>query len=198
VIDRVTDNVKTDWIQGHPLGRKFKALVCHDGVFSTLHMWQTEELFFPIHDFGGTMWENRAGYEKWDPAKAEFLSEWATPQLVIHSELDYRLPVTEGMAAFNVLQQKGVPSRFLVFPDENHVSDPVSCRCCWCQREGVLLIQHVCSVGPEARELVGMAQGSAGLDQQVYRAGQVRRGARGEARELESIVTIDRMLFGWG
>ncbi|KAB5580827.1 Alpha/Beta hydrolase protein [Coniochaeta sp. 2T2.1] len=109
-----------NWIQGHPLGRKFKALVCHDGVFSTLHMWQTEELFFPIHDFGGTMWENRAGYEKWDPAKAELLAEWATPQLVIHSELDYRLCVTEGMAAFNVLQQKGVPSRFLVFPDENH------------------------------------------------------------------------------
>lgn len=107
-----------NWIQGHPLGRKFKALVCHDGVFSTLSQWTSEELFFPIHDFGGTLWENREGYEKWDPAR--FLSEWATPQLVIHSELDYRLPVTEGLAAFNVLQARGVPSRLLVFPDENH------------------------------------------------------------------------------
>ncbi|OIW35372.1 hypothetical protein CONLIGDRAFT_55181 [Coniochaeta ligniaria NRRL 30616] len=107
-----------NWIQGHPLGRKFKALVCHDGVFSTLHQWTSEELFFPIHDFGGTLWENREGYEKWDPAK--FLSEWATPQLIIHSELDYRLPITEGLAAFNVLQARGVPSRLVVFPDENH------------------------------------------------------------------------------
>ncbi|KAK4147911.1 Alpha/Beta hydrolase protein [Dichotomopilus funicola] len=107
-----------NWIQGHPLGRKFKALVCHDGVFSTLNQWSTEELFFPIHDFEGTIYDNRAGYEKWDPAR--FVNEWATPQLIIHSELDYRLPVTEGLAAFNVLQAKKVPSKLLMFPDENH------------------------------------------------------------------------------
>lgn len=69
-----------DWIQGHPLGRKFKALVCHDGVFSTLNQWSSEELFFPIHDFSGTIYDNRTEYEKWDPAR--FLNEWATPQLV--------------------------------------------------------------------------------------------------------------------
>lgn len=107
-----------NWIQGHPLGRKFKALVCHDGVFSTLNQYSSEELFFPLHDFGGTLWENREGYEKWDPAR--FTSEWATPQLIIHNELDYRLPVTEGLSAFNVLQSRGVPSKFLMFPDENH------------------------------------------------------------------------------
>ncbi|KAJ4290682.1 hypothetical protein N0V88_006430 [Collariella sp. IMI 366227] len=107
-----------NWIQGQPLGRKFKALVCHDGVFSTLNQWCTEELFFPIHDFEGTLEENREGYEKWDPAR--YIGEWATPQLIIHSELDYRLPVTEGLAAFNVLQAKKVPSKLLVFPDENH------------------------------------------------------------------------------
>ncbi|KAL1843736.1 hypothetical protein VTJ49DRAFT_117 [Mycothermus thermophilus] len=107
-----------NWIQGQPLGRKFKALVCHDGVFSTLNQWATEELFFPIHDFEGTLYENRAAYEKWDPAR--FANEWATPELIIHSELDYRLPVTEGLAAFNVLQAKKVPSKLLVFPDENH------------------------------------------------------------------------------
>ncbi|KAH8194578.1 hypothetical protein TruAng_011247 [Truncatella angustata] len=89
-----------NWIQGHPLGRKFKALVCHDGVFSTMSDWSTEELFFTIHDMGGTLWENREGYEKWDPAR--YAGEWATPQLIIHSELDYRLPVTEGLAAFNM------------------------------------------------------------------------------------------------
>ncbi len=67
-------------MQGNPLGRKFKALVCHDGVFSTLNQYASEELFFPIHDFGGTLWENREGYEKWDPASR--IGEWATPQLV--------------------------------------------------------------------------------------------------------------------
>ncbi|KAK8049063.1 hypothetical protein PG994_010793 [Apiospora phragmitis] len=107
-----------NWIQGHPLGRKFKALVCHDGIFSTMNDWATEELFFVIHDMGGTIWDNRAMYEKWDPAR--FTENWATPQLIIHGELDYRLPITEGLAAFNVLQTRGVPSRLLMFPDENH------------------------------------------------------------------------------
>ncbi|KAI3342602.1 prolyl oligopeptidase [Ustulina deusta] len=107
-----------NWIQGHPLGRKFKALVCHDGIFNTLADWATEELFFVIHDMGGTPWDNRELFEKWDPAA--FVSEWATPQLVIHSELDYRLPISEGLAAFNALQTRSVPSRFLMFPDENH------------------------------------------------------------------------------
>ncbi|KAK0657203.1 Alpha/Beta hydrolase protein [Cercophora newfieldiana] len=107
-----------NWIQGHPLGRKFKALVCHDGVFSTLNQWSTEELFFPIHDFEGTIYDNREAYEKWDPA--QHVNEWATPQLIIHSELDYRLPITEGLSPFNILQAKGIPSKLLMFPDENH------------------------------------------------------------------------------
>ncbi|KAL2757577.1 hypothetical protein ACRALDRAFT_2039978 [Sodiomyces alcalophilus JCM 7366] len=107
-----------NWIQGHDFGRKFKALVCHNGVFSTMNQWSTEELFFTIHDFGGPLWEKRDVYEKWDPATR--LSQWATPQLVIHNELDYRLPISEGLAMFNVLQARGVPSRLLVFPDENH------------------------------------------------------------------------------
>ncbi|KAJ9157411.1 Prolyl oligopeptidase [Pleurostoma richardsiae] len=107
-----------NWIQGHPLGRKFKALVCHDGCFSTLNQYATDELFFPIHDFGGPFYENRDGYAKWDPAS--FADSWATPELIIHNELDYRLPISEGLAAFNVLQNRGVPSRFVMFPDENH------------------------------------------------------------------------------
>jgi dipeptidyl aminopeptidase/acylaminoacyl peptidase len=107
-----------NWIQGHDLGRRFKCLVCHDGVFSTLNQWSTEELFFPEHDFKGTLWENRAEYEKWDPAK--HTGNWLTPMLVIHNELDYRLPISEGLAMFNVLQARGIPSKFVMFPDENH------------------------------------------------------------------------------
>ncbi|RDW64006.1 dipeptidyl-peptidase-like protein V [Coleophoma crateriformis] len=107
-----------NWIQGHPLGRKFKALVTHDGVFSTLNQYSSEELFFPHHDFSGTLWDNRENYEKWDPAA--HVKNWATPHLIIHNELDYRLPIAEGLAPFNVLQTKGIPSKFLTFPDENH------------------------------------------------------------------------------
>ncbi|KAK2628346.1 hypothetical protein QTJ16_002992 [Diplocarpon rosae] len=107
-----------NWIQGHPLGRKFRALVTHDGVFCTLNQYASEELFFPLHDFGGSLWENREVYEKWDPSK--YTGEWATPHLIIHNELDYRLPIGEGLAPFNVLQSRGVQSKFLTFSDENH------------------------------------------------------------------------------
>jgi len=107
-----------NWVQGHPLGREFKALVCHDGIFTTMADWATEELFFTMHDMGGNIWEARDLYSKWDPAA--HVGEWKTPQLVIHSELDYRLPVSEGLAAFNALQVREVESRLLVFPDENH------------------------------------------------------------------------------
>jgi dipeptidyl aminopeptidase/acylaminoacyl peptidase len=109
-----------NWIQGHSLGRKFKAIVTHDGVFSTLNQYSSDELFFPCHDFGGTLWESREIYKKWDPAR--YIKNWATPHLIIHNELDYRLPISEGLAPFNVLQSMGIPSKFLTFPDENHVS----------------------------------------------------------------------------
>lgn len=78
----------------------------------------SDEQWFPVHDLGGVYWENREEWEKWDPAR--YTQNWATPQLTIHSELDYRLPISEGLAAFNVLQGRGIKSRFLAFPDEGH------------------------------------------------------------------------------
>ena len=107
-----------NWIQGHPLGRRFKALVCHDGVFSMTNQMSSDEQYFPNHDLGGPYWRAMENWEKWNPAR--FTGEWKTPQLVIHNELDYRLPISEGLAVFNVLQERGVESRFLTFPDENH------------------------------------------------------------------------------
>ncbi|KAL5379797.1 hypothetical protein DPSP01_008267 [Paraphaeosphaeria sporulosa] len=107
-----------NWIQGHDLGRQFKALVTHDGVFSMTAQMASEELYFPFHDIGGKLWENPEGWAQWDPSR--FAGNWATPHLIIHSEKDYRLTMNEGLAAFNVLQTRGVPSQFLTFPDENH------------------------------------------------------------------------------
>ncbi|KAI9009563.1 S9C family peptidase [Gaertneriomyces semiglobifer] len=106
-----------NWINGH--SKRFRCLVNHDGIFSTKSAYYaTEELFFPEHEFAGTPYENADLYKKFDPS--EFVQEWATPTLIIHGEKDYRLPVTEGLSAFTALQRRGIPSRFLYFPDENH------------------------------------------------------------------------------
>ncbi|KAF9533220.1 Alpha/Beta hydrolase protein [Crepidotus variabilis] len=111
-----------NWIQGHPeFGFNFKALVCHDGVFdSTYNGYSTDELFFFNHEWGGRPWEpkSKALSEKMSPAN--FVSKWSTPQLLIHGSKDYRLPETEGIGAFHALQQLGIPSRLVIFPDENH------------------------------------------------------------------------------
>ncbi|KAL8900159.1 MAG: hypothetical protein Q9207_005823 [Kuettlingeria erythrocarpa] len=109
-----------NWIQGHPLGRQFNALVTHDGVTNTLADYATEELWFINHDQGGifTSPNETSTYYRWNPIL--YYENWATPHFVVHNDLDYRLPVSEGLMLFNMLQVKGVPSKFLNFPDENH------------------------------------------------------------------------------
>ena len=109
-----------NWIQGQPLGRRFRALVCHDGIFSMTSQLASDEQYFPLHDLGGSIWsaQGQRRWDQWDPSR--HTAEWLTPQLVIHGQLDYRLPVSEGLAAFNVLQMRRIPSKYLTFPDENH------------------------------------------------------------------------------
>ncbi|KAG0330682.1 hypothetical protein BG004_002038 [Podila humilis] len=108
-----------NWFNGHT--DRFNCLVNHDGIFDSKNgFYQTEEVYFPEYEFGGVPWDPKAreNYERWSPAN--FVQNWKTPTLVIHSDKDYRVPVTDGLAAFTVLQRKGIPSRFLYFPDENH------------------------------------------------------------------------------
>jgi dipeptidyl aminopeptidase/acylaminoacyl peptidase len=107
----------TNWIQSNDLGKKFKALVTHDGISQTQAAWGTEELWFIRHDYNGSIWESDA-YDKWNPFN--HITNWSTPQFVVHNTKDYRLPEADGLALFNVLQARGIPSRFLNFPDENH------------------------------------------------------------------------------
>ena len=110
-----------NWINGHDLGREFKALVCHDGVFSMQNQISSDEQYFPTHDLKGYFWSSpsvMANWDRWDPAR--YAGNWTTPALIIHNEKDYRLPISEGLAAFNVLQMRKVESQFLTFPDENH------------------------------------------------------------------------------
>jgi len=106
-----------NWVQGHT--NRFKALVCHDGNLDELMAYfDTEELWFPEWEHGGTPWENPDGYRKHSPVN--FVQNWKTPELVIHGALDYRVVDTQGLATFNALQRLGVPSRLLYYPDENH------------------------------------------------------------------------------
>jgi dipeptidyl aminopeptidase/acylaminoacyl peptidase len=106
-----------NWIAGH--NDRFRCLVNHDGLFSTRSMYySTEELWFPEWDLGGTPWEAAETYRRWDPS--EFVENWKTPMLVIHGQLDYRVPDTEGLSAFTALQRRGIESKLLYFPDEDH------------------------------------------------------------------------------
>ncbi|HTX19802.1 MAG TPA: S9 family peptidase [Bacteroidota bacterium] len=108
-----------DWIEGHNDKNIFKVLVGHDGDFNTVSAYgSTEELWFDEWEFKGTPWENRELYEKFSPSN--FVTHFHTPMLLIHSQLDYRLDVSEGFQMFTALQRMHVPSEMLYFPDEGH------------------------------------------------------------------------------
>ena len=108
-----------NWIEGHNDKGIFKALVGHDGVFNSVSAYgTTEELWFDEWENKGTPWDNREAYEKFSPSN--FVKNFKTPMLVIHSQLDYRLDVSEGYQMFTALQKMGVPSKMLYFPDEGH------------------------------------------------------------------------------
>ena len=107
-----------NWIAGNwPDG--FRCLVNHAGLFDHRSMYYTtEELWFPEYDHGGPYYDAPEEHEKSNPAN--FVKAWKTPMLVVHGALDYRVPYTQGLATFTALQRRGIESRFLFFPDENH------------------------------------------------------------------------------
>jgi dipeptidyl aminopeptidase/acylaminoacyl peptidase len=108
-----------NWIIGHT--DRFKAAVSHDGVFNLESMsMATEELWFPEWEFGGRPWDPkaRAQFAKWSPHL--FAHNIKTPTLIITNELDYRVPVDQGLQMFTVLRRNGVPAEMIVFPDEGH------------------------------------------------------------------------------
>ncbi len=106
-----------NWILGHT--DRFKCIVSHDGMFNSESAWgSTEELWFNEWEFKGTPWTNRDMYRKWSPHLSA--ANFKTPTLVIHSQLDYRLDVSQGFDLFTTLQRQSVPSKMLYFPDEGH------------------------------------------------------------------------------
>lgn len=109
-----------NWIAGHT--NRFKALVSHAGPFNLEHMYSaTEELWFPEWEYGGPFWNPAAmatQYRKFSPHL--YAKNFKTPTLVIHGELDYRVPYTEGLSMFTTLRRQGVDARLVVYPDEGH------------------------------------------------------------------------------
>ena len=108
-----------NWLIAHP--NEFKAAVSHDGVFNLESMaYATEELWFTDWEFGGppTSAKARAQFAKWSPHR--FAENIKTPTLVITNELDFRVPVDQGLQLFTALRRNGTPSEMLVFPDEGH------------------------------------------------------------------------------
>ena len=114
-------------VHDHP----FKALVNHDGIFNLPSMaYSTEELWLTEWEFNGPYHENPELYEKWSPHR--LAGNFKAPMLVIHSELDYRVPINQGIETFTALQRQGVPSKWLYFSDEDHhVHKPKNARLWW-------------------------------------------------------------------
>ncbi|MEM9297432.1 MAG: S9 family peptidase [Bacteroidota bacterium] len=100
---------------------RFKSFIAHDGVFNLRSMYgTTEELFFVSKDFGGPYWEAKASksYNEFNPVNR--VEKWDTPILIIQGGRDYRVPIGQGLEAFQAAQLQGIKSKLLYFPDENH------------------------------------------------------------------------------
>lgn len=107
-----------NWIAGN-WNEPWKCLVTHDGVFDQRMMgYATEELWFTEWEQGGTPFEKPENYERFNPVN--HVANWKKPLLIIHGQLDFRIPVEQGLGAFTAAQRQGIESKFLYFPDENH------------------------------------------------------------------------------
>ncbi|MCL2412968.1 MAG: prolyl oligopeptidase family serine peptidase, partial [Bacteroidales bacterium] len=110
------------WMAGNHDNR-FQAFLAHNGIFNFEQFYlEVEIMWFINWEFGGPFWEtdNPVVRRSYAASPHRFVQNWHTPIMVVHCELDYRVPISQGMAAFNAAQILGVPSRFLYFPDENH------------------------------------------------------------------------------
>ncbi|NQU87712.1 MAG: S9 family peptidase, partial [Mariniphaga sp.] len=111
-----------NFLAGNHDGR-FKAFISHDGIFNFEQMYSTtEEMWFVDWDYGGSFWDknNEAAQKSYTFSPHNYVQNWDTPILIIHGGKDYRIPEEQGMAAFNSAILKGVPAKFLYFPEENH------------------------------------------------------------------------------
>ena len=110
------------WLAGHHDNR-FAALIAHAGIFNMEAQYlETEEMWFANWDMGGAPWDknNKTAQATFASSPHKFVQNWNTPIMVTVGEKDYRILASQGMMAFNAARLRGVPTRMLVFPDENH------------------------------------------------------------------------------
>lgn len=106
-----------DWLEGHT--QRFKALISHSGVYDlNSEFGGTEELWFPLWEFGGAPWDKQDVYTKWSPST--YVKDFHTPMLVFHGEQDFRVPYTQSLQFFTALQLQKIPSKLVIFPEEGH------------------------------------------------------------------------------
>lgn len=105
-----------NWIAGHT--DRFAALISHAGVYNLMGQFASDMTHFREVAYGGAPWYDKVNVQRWSPA--EFAENFQTPMLIVHGEKDYRVVVTQGLELYGVLQGKGIPSRLLYYPDENH------------------------------------------------------------------------------
>lgn len=107
-----------NWIAGN-WPEPFKCLVTHAGILDNRSMaYTTEELWFDEWENKGVPFEAPENYEKHNPVN--HVAQWQKPMLVIHGQLDYRVPYAQSVGVFTAAQRRSIPSRLLIFPDENH------------------------------------------------------------------------------
>ncbi len=102
---------------------RFKTFISHDGVFDFKSMYgTTDEMFFENFEKGGPYWDkkNTIAQRSFSQSPSNFIDKWNTPILIIQGGKDYRVPIEQGQQAFQAAQLKGIKSRFLYIPDENH------------------------------------------------------------------------------
>jgi dipeptidyl aminopeptidase/acylaminoacyl peptidase len=103
---------------------RFKSFIAHDGIFDFRSMYgSTEELFFVDWDYGGPYWDKtnaaaQRSYARFSPSN--FVDKWNAPILIYQGAKDYRVPLEQGLQAFQAAQLRGIKSRLVVMPDENH------------------------------------------------------------------------------
>ena len=106
------------YMNGNVRGDRYKAYVCHAGCFDWVAMMGSDAYFWIGPELGAFAWEDEARVLKQSPH--HYAAHFATPTLVLHGEQDYRVPYYQGLAYYNTLRAKNVPSRLVFFPDENH------------------------------------------------------------------------------
>ncbi|HEX5130181.1 MAG TPA: prolyl oligopeptidase family serine peptidase, partial [Usitatibacter sp.] len=104
------------WMNGHT--NRYKAYVCHAGCFDWVAMHGDDVWYWSPKSLGASYWEDPKKVEAQNPRA--FVKAMKTPTLVIHGALDYRVPDAQGLAYYNALKHKGVPTRLVFYPDENH------------------------------------------------------------------------------